>query len=140
MTRISLRSAYLLLLRIHPASFRDEFGEEMLWIFDEECRQGRAARIFLDGVLSLIRQRCAFQRAPKPVAAGVGLIISDSGIGAARFMQAGLLMFTLIFGFLLVLNPKSPSSLSIRWTASVFHCTLTLQPPQTIPLPPRSLH
>jgi len=135
MTRITLRSVYQLILRIHPASFRDEFAEEMLWIFDEECRQGRARRVFLDGVWSLVRQRCVFQRAPKPVTAGIGLIISDDGIGAARLTQAGLLVSVLIAEFLLVLSPKSASSLSLRWPESVLHCTLTLQsPPPVLPL------
>ena len=139
MTRISLRSAYRLLLRVHPPHFRGEFGEEMLWIFDEECRRGRAGRMILDGMLSLIRQRCAFQRAPERVTAGVGLILSDDGISAARLMQAGLLLSVLIATFLLVVSPKSPFSHSLRWPNSDFDCTLTLQPSQAIPLAPRSL-
>ena len=135
MTQVSVRSVYQLILRVHPAAFRGEFGEEMLWIFDEECRRGRALRMLFDGVLSLVRQRCVFQRAPKPVTAGIGLIISDDGIGAARLMQAGLLVSVLIAGFLLVLSPKSASSLSLRWPESVLHCTLTLQaPPPVLPL------
>lgn len=139
MTQISLRSAYQLILRVHPAAFRCEFAEEMLWIFDEECRQGRAGRMVLDGLLSLIRQRCAFERAPERVTAGVGLILSDDGISAARLMQAGLLLSMLAAAFLLVVSPKSPFSHSLRWPDSDFHCTLTLQPSQAIPLAPRSL-
>ena len=43
MNSIVSRVAYRFLLRLHPASFQDEFGAEMLWIFDEEQRgaQGR---------------------------------------------------------------------------------------------------
>ena len=41
MKRIIARFAYRFLLRLHPASFRYDFGDEMLWIFDEEPRRGR---------------------------------------------------------------------------------------------------
>jgi hypothetical protein len=51
-----LRSAYHLLLRLHPARFRDRYGEEMLWIYDETAGTGRA-RLFADGIVSLLRQR-----------------------------------------------------------------------------------
>jgi hypothetical protein len=43
------------LLRLHPARFRERFGEEMLSIFD--CaRPGEAARLIVDAFISLIRQ------------------------------------------------------------------------------------
>jgi hypothetical protein len=36
MKRILSRLAYRFLLRLHPASFQHDFGDEMLWIFDEQ--------------------------------------------------------------------------------------------------------
>jgi hypothetical protein len=43
MTRVILRVAYRLLLRLHPDSFQKEFGAEMLWIYDEEDQRGAVA-------------------------------------------------------------------------------------------------
>ena len=34
--KIVSRFAYRLLLRLHPAGFQQQFGAEMLWIFDEQ--------------------------------------------------------------------------------------------------------
>jgi Peptidase family S41/N-terminal domain of Peptidase_S41 in eukaryotic IRBP len=53
-----LRSVYHSLVRLHPAEFRRQFGEEMLSIFDEE--EGTRARVafglVVDAVRSLLRQ------------------------------------------------------------------------------------
>jgi hypothetical protein len=49
------RSLYRALIELHPARFRDRFGDEMLWVFDEAGRD-RAPRLFADAVLSLLRQ------------------------------------------------------------------------------------
>jgi hypothetical protein len=63
-----LRSAYILLLRIHPAQFRQRFGDEMLESFDHA--QGLNAWLWLlvDALVSLLRQwtvRPEFRR-PSP--------------------------------------------------------------------------
>jgi hypothetical protein len=50
------RAFYRLLLWLHPRSFRDEFGGEMLWIFDQSSRD--TAALFPDIVLSVARQWC----------------------------------------------------------------------------------
>ena len=61
------RTLYCWLLRLHPTSFRQEFAEEMLWLFDQAG--GRSAgRLLADGVLSLVRQRL-FRPAPAAAAA-----------------------------------------------------------------------
>ncbi len=49
------RSLYHALIELHPARFRDRFGDEMLCVFDEAGRD-RAPRLFADAVLSLLRQ------------------------------------------------------------------------------------
>jgi hypothetical protein len=49
------RSLYRALIELHPARFRDRFGDEMLCVFDEAGRH-RAPRLFVDSVLSLLRQ------------------------------------------------------------------------------------
>ncbi|MGJ5819187.1 EF-hand domain-containing protein [Paludibaculum fermentans] len=51
-----LRSLYIQLLRLHPAGFRQRYGDEMLCIFDEAARAGRPWPLFSDALLSLGRQ------------------------------------------------------------------------------------
>ncbi len=51
-----VRLFYACLLRLHPARFRQCFGQEMLWIFDQAATQGRTAPLFADALLSLWRQ------------------------------------------------------------------------------------
>src|SRR5581483_7143533 len=51
-----VRCLYRSLLRLHPASFREQFAGEMLWIFDESAACGGVAVLFADGFASLARQ------------------------------------------------------------------------------------
>jgi len=50
------RLLYRWLLRLHPAEFRREFSEEMLWIFDEVAAVRSMAPLFADVTASLARQ------------------------------------------------------------------------------------
>lgn len=47
---------YRILVRSHPRRFREQFGDEMLSIFDEVAPESSTALI-ADGVSSLVRQR-----------------------------------------------------------------------------------
>jgi len=52
-----MRPLYCVLVRMHPSSFRSEFGDQMISIFDEitaMCRGGAA--LCLDAAISLVRQ------------------------------------------------------------------------------------
>lgn len=51
-----MRALYGLVVWLHPASFKDEFGSEMRWIFDEAHSSGGAVALFSDAVASLARQ------------------------------------------------------------------------------------
>jgi hypothetical protein len=51
-----IRRFYAGLLRLHPSRFRQCYGEEMLWIFDQAAAKGRVASLFADAVFSLWRQ------------------------------------------------------------------------------------
>jgi hypothetical protein len=53
-----LRAAYRTLLSVHPPSFRDEFGDEMLLIFEESTasRRAAAAPLLADCLVSALRQ------------------------------------------------------------------------------------
>lgn len=51
-----MRSLYKWLLQMHPKSFRERFGEEMLCTFDDGRATEGALRLMLDGFVSLLRQ------------------------------------------------------------------------------------
>jgi hypothetical protein len=51
-----IRRVYRCLLWLHPAGFRRQFEEEMLWIFDESADACGAASLFTDASVSLVRQ------------------------------------------------------------------------------------
>ena len=99
-----LRSFYCLIVRLHPGSFRDRFGDEMMWIFDEERHRGKGARLFFDGILSLLRQRSKVERAPAPVVAGLGLLDTGWDIAPRRFVEAGITASLILAGFMLLLG------------------------------------
>jgi len=50
------RFLYCTLLRLHPARFRERFSEEMLSIFDHVEERPAAAKLVVDGLVSLVRQ------------------------------------------------------------------------------------
>ena len=51
-----MRNLYRFLLRMHPATFRERFAEELLWIYDESLPQHGSPRLCADGFVSLLRQ------------------------------------------------------------------------------------
>jgi hypothetical protein len=123
------RFAYRLLLSLHPASFQNEFGAEMLWIFDEEHQQAGVARLLLDGAISLLRQRCRLQSDPGQLSITSGTIITGPGIGPLRLLQGGI-TFSLIFVSLIqVLSRPNLFTVSVQWSDRMPCYTVTLQAP-----------
>lgn len=94
--RSLLRIAYRAILRMHPASFRAEFADEMLWIFDEESRRGRVTHLLFDGVRSIAIQH-AKPRIQQAETAGPYYCEIDSSTPAVRFGQAGFIILSCIF-------------------------------------------
>jgi hypothetical protein len=99
-----IRSSYRLVVRMHPGVFRERFGDEMLWIFDEERRRGATARVFFDGVRSLIRQRSRIEKTPEPLVAGFVLIDTGLDIAPRRFVEAGVTASLVLAGFMFLLG------------------------------------
>lgn len=107
--RSLLRIAYRILVRMHPASFRTEFGEEMLWIFDEESRRGATLTLLLDGIRSVAVQHARplnaetidshAYRAYREV---------NSAPPVFRFAQAGLIVLSGAFFLSLLFSPLIP--------------------------------
>jgi hypothetical protein len=127
--RAFARFAYRQLLRLHPASFQDEFGTEMLWIFDEEYSQGGAAYMFLDGAISLLRQFSRVEKDPGQLSIASGEIVTGPGIGPARLLQAGITFSVIFFSLMRLASHPSPWTLSVRWSDTVPCYTITLRAP-----------
>jgi hypothetical protein len=86
-----MRSLYRFLLRLHPVEFRDEFTEEMLWIFDQAGQGASVIPLFVDALESLARQWLVRSGA-WPYAVGVmvngtllmGFLVGPDLFGGAR--------------------------------------------------------
>jgi hypothetical protein len=59
-----LRRLYRCALRLHPSSFRRRFGDEMLYIFDQQKGTLALLRVMLDCVFSVFRQWTLRPRVP----------------------------------------------------------------------------
>ena len=129
MNRAVARFAYRFLLSLHPASFQDEFGTEMLWIFDEEYSQGGAVYMFLDGLISVLRQCARVEKDPGQMSIASGEIITGPGISPVRFLQAGITCSLILFSLMHHGRHPSPWTLSVRWSDQVPCYTITLQAP-----------
>jgi hypothetical protein len=125
MKRILSRWAYRFLLQLHPASFRYDFKDEMLWIFDEEA--GAAAYLLFDGARSLLRQRCRPTNDPGQLSITSGVVITGPGLGPLRLLQGGISSTAILVCFLLLLGHRNPLSPSVRWPKQMPSCTLKLQ-------------
>ncbi len=101
-----LRVAYRAIVRCHPADFRERFGEEMVWIFDEESGRGRAGRALADGVVSLVRQRTRGEEDFVAVAAGFGLLPAGLRTGPRRMVQGGFTVAILFAAALVLMGPR----------------------------------
>jgi Ca2+-binding EF-hand superfamily protein len=51
-----IRFFYIWLIRLHPPQFRQRFGDEMLWIFDQSAGSRSGGSLLVDALLSLLRQ------------------------------------------------------------------------------------
>jgi len=100
------------MVRLHPRVFREQFGEEMMWIFEEATETHGAFRLLGDGILSLARQWVFRPRSLEvPVTAGAvstsrepawfaweHINASPSRLPAARWLQGGLMSMALFAG------------------------------------------
>jgi hypothetical protein len=129
MNRSVSRFAYRLLLRLHPAGFQDEFGSEMLWIFDEERQQSGVVHLLLDGTISLLRQRCRIQHDPGQLSIASGTIITGPGIGPLRLLQAGITFSLILLSLMQLLAHPNRLTVAVRWSDRVPCYTVTLQAP-----------
>ncbi len=135
MTRTDLRRAtYRLILHIHPAAFRDRFAEEMLWIFDEESRNGNSTRLLIDGTISAVRQHIQGHDISEGTRSAFATGLVTSTIGPGRILQAGLLASLLTYSFFLLLAHHGTYKLP---KADMDACSSHLSAPYRISSPPK---
>jgi hypothetical protein len=129
MNRAVSRGTYRLLVGLHPASFQDQFGGEMLWIFDEEYKRGNAGYLLLDGIISLLRQRCKVQNNPGQLSIASGAIITGPGIGPVRLLQAGVTFSVILFSLIVLAGRPNRFTVLVRWADRMPCYTVTLEAP-----------
>ena len=54
---MTFRRLYAWLIQRHPERFRQQFGEQMLSIFDDSTRRRSGLHLVIDGFVSMLRQR-----------------------------------------------------------------------------------
>jgi len=104
--------AYLCIVRLHPHAFRDQFGEEMMWTFEQAVETHGAFRLLGDGLVSLTRQwvfrprswGVAMTEAAPSTSGEMGLFAwehinaSPARLPAGRWMQGSLISLALFAG------------------------------------------
>jgi hypothetical protein len=124
------RALYAGLVWLHPRSFRAEFGDEMLWIFDESASQRpwrTVPGLFADAVVSVLRQWV--------IGCGTWKI-------AAAFL-GGVLHLWLVFGLLMLRPPLLHTAAQSYEEPIIFHheekpaCSNCAAPASYIPASPR---
>jgi hypothetical protein len=125
------RLFYRALLHLHPRSFRDRFGEEMLWIFDEQTREGRSFQLLFDVVRSLLVQHIDVQLhpqpQPQPQPSGFYSEISSTP-PLRRIIHAAILSMVVVATFTHLFGPQGPQpklSYSPLVSSSRVHHTFT---------------
>jgi Ca2+-binding EF-hand superfamily protein len=103
-----LRRLYIRLLWMHPAAFRQRFGDEMLEIFEDARGLRASARLIADGCVSCLRQwtlRREFRR-PEPAAADALLfhMFEPYQPRPAALLNGGLLAMAVLCGLVLAIG------------------------------------
>jgi Ca2+-binding EF-hand superfamily protein len=83
-----LRQLYVMLVRLHPAGFRERFGGEMLEVFRRATGPGAMLALLADGLLSLVRQWVLRSEFRRPVL-----------VGATASASANIPLFRTIDGY-----------------------------------------
>ena len=95
-----IRMFYAILVRLHPRAFREEFAEEMLWIFDQESGVRCRARLFVDVFVSLGRQRWFRNHESAPLSSadgGPAFYVSAASMPRPAALVNGLLSSIVAF-------------------------------------------
>lgn len=142
-----IRSLYRCLIHLHPRHFREQFGGEMLGIFDEPANKFSRTELLADGLFSLVRQwtiRTEFQVSDTEltVAAGDGVpafYTAEASIPRTGALIHGGLVSFLVFAVLSLAigheigRRATPVSLGRVESLSSSHVTVTRSSVQSTP-------
>jgi CubicO group peptidase (beta-lactamase class C family) len=125
------RSLYRCLLRVHPVRFRQEFAEEMLWIFDEVTARDSAAPLLVDALASLGRQwllRTPWRRLPSreavPAPAAPGsfawehIEVPEPPLPVSRMIQGGVVALAFLSALSFTASRPVPGLVSLPHAGS----------------------
>ncbi len=106
--RAFARTVYGLILRLHPHDFRAEFGEEMLWIFDEQMDGGEGgvahalmcAGLLLDALRSACIQRALREHQRESLGGLFEYMTSRDRV--IHVEQGGFLVFSFAFNIFFI--------------------------------------
>jgi hypothetical protein len=105
------RKIYQLLLRLHPHAFRERFGTEMLWLFNETLCEEGFFKLCADALFSLAKQHIANDSSHRP-ASQLFQEAPHSGVSVTRCLQAGIVASVALLGFFELLAPPVTISAS----------------------------
>ena len=140
MQRLSL---YTLIVKMHPATFRYEFGNDMLLDFSEALQSHGLLRLYGDSLLSLGRQWVVFvmsgagrQRpgGSRSLLAGDYADIAEGGLGATELARGLLLPLLLLF----LWSALSSRSWPVAKSCGAYVATLFLRSSQATTAPLQS--
>jgi uncharacterized protein (TIGR03435 family) len=108
------RRLYAVMIRLHPADFRNRFGLEMLLDFEDACGTHHSASLYLDAARSLIRQWIShlFFPAPGPQPAQASLLsgqyvsLAQPGPGPFELLRASCVAALLFFSIGFTTTPR----------------------------------
>ena len=101
------RRMYQVLLRLHPAAFRERFAEEMLWIFDKSLDDVGPLKLCTDAALSLVKQHLANDPVPRSKSQPFQGAPEET-LSAVRIFQGGVVAFITLVGFFGLLQQSVP--------------------------------
>jgi hypothetical protein len=97
------RVAFRFIVHLYPSDFRTEFGDEMLWIFDEQMmcyektdRSVLCTRLLLDALCSAFLQHTARARR-RPAVLGPLILQMDFSACLIQVTQMGFIAFCCLF-------------------------------------------
>jgi hypothetical protein len=140
MTRLRFaRRIYRLLLRLHPAAFRERFAQEMLWVFDQSVAETGVCRALADGSLSVMKQWAANDMNPSAATEGMFGRLPTQSVSPQFLAQATIVAALVALGFFKLLTqsvplPKPAKTFEVRRAGWVL-CGARKRHPEQVGIP-----
>ena len=93
------RRLYSALLRLYPRPFREEYGEEMLSVFDQAPASRRPA-FLLETAVAVVRRRFTSPQESATPSSGLSLYTTPAGALSVRAVVPGIVVSAGLFGLI----------------------------------------